>query len=238
MKVDKACAIVFLLAFSSCFYSCSSGGGNDENPPVEPPTNQVNLPAKAVGVLPANGEPCSEYEVVFGDNSKVQVTFQWNEAEFAQSYILIVLESGLEIFRDSFTSLQTQVELNKGLTYTWHLISVNDEGDTNGDTFSFTTPGTPIGNFAPYAADITFVFNTDTLELDISWVGSDEDGDTLTYDVTVRENEEILVKNTAYMEDFLDTITYMAGTDYSVEVIAKDSSGNFSISMANEKAPD
>nr|WP_299338163.1 hypothetical protein [Allomuricauda sp.] len=219
--------------------SCSSGGEDSPEPPVvEPPIETINVPAKAVGVLPANGEPCSEYETVPTDASKVLVAFQWNEAQFAQSYVLVALEDNMEVFRDTFTALQAAVELDRGRTYTWRLISRNNDGETVGDTYSFTTPGTPIGNYAPYAAAITLAFDTNTLELSVSWVGSDEDGDTLVYDVTLRENNGILVQMEDLNQDFLDPVPYLVGAEYTVEVISKDPQGNFSVSITNEKAPE
>lgn len=223
--------------FVMMVFSCSSSGDDSPEPPVvEPPIETINLPAKAVGVLPANGEPCSEYETVSNDASKVLVAFQWNSAQFAESYLLVILEDNTEVFRDTFTALQASAELNRGRTYTWRLISRNNGGETVGDTYSFTTPGTPIGNYAPYAAAISLAFETNTLELSVSWVGSDEDGEALVYDVTLRENNEIQVEMEDLTQDFLDPIPYLVGAEYTVEVISRDPQGNFSISITNEKA--
>lgn len=233
MKEIKSIITLLLFIPVVSLLSCDDGGGGSEEPPV--PTNP---PAKAVGVLPANGEPCSDYDEVTDDDSKVLVAFSWNAAQFAQSYILVISEGASEVFRNSFNSLDTAVQLDRGKTYTWLVISVNEDGQTNGDTFSFTTPGTPIGNFAPYAAQITIAFDTNTLEMSVSWVGSDADDDTLTYDVSVWENESILVEEKDYTLASINPITFIGGAHYSVEVISKDSSGNFSISTASNGAPD
>ena len=137
--------------------SCSDGDGggvSDDGP--EPP------PAKAIGTLPANGEPCSDYEDVASDDSRVSVLFNWNVAQFADSYVLTVLEGSTEVFSNTFSTLSAKVELDRGKTYRWSVTSVNGDGQTGGDSNSFTTPGTPVGNFAPYTAEITVAFDQGT----------------------------------------------------------------------------
>ena len=234
MRWNKVYILTLFLVYIGFISACSSGdGGTDTNPPMD----QVNLPAKAIGVLPANGEPCSEYEPILDNENRIRVAFQWNTAQFAQRYILVVMQNNSEVFRNSFTSTQTEVDLDRGATYTWRIISVNQEGETNGDTFSFTTPGTPIGNFAPYAAEITIDFDITSMDMAISWIGSDEDGDTLQYDITVQENETVIIESSNQSEDFLELISYMEGADYIVEVISRDTFGNFSVSRSNVRAP-
>lgn len=210
---------------------CSGGGDEIEEPPIE----EKNLPAKAVGVLPANGEPCSDYEEVVNDDSKVLVAFQWNTAQFAQSYVLIVSEGGNEVFRDSFTVLQAQVELDKGKTYTWHLISVNEDGQTNSDTYSFTTPGTPIGNYAPYAAEISVTF--DPTSMYVSWIGNDQDGDELTFDIKIFEDGELVSEFSDVLDSQINPMAYAPNAEYTVNVNSKDSHGSSSESNLTVIAP-
>ncbi|MGW9687298.1 hypothetical protein [Flagellimonas sp. 2504JD1-5] len=219
--------------FTIALFSCGGGDGGGEEPPEE----QKNPPAKAVGTLPVNGEPCSDYEEVSNDDSKVLVAFKWNAAQLAQNYVLRIVEGSTEVFRNSLSVLETKVELERGKTYSWSLTSANSDGETVGDTYSFTTPGIPQGNFAPYAAGISIEFNTQNTELSISWVGSDEDGDQLTYDVSVWENDIILVEENDYDQITIAPIIYQSGEDYSVEVVSKDTSGNFSISKVTDTAP-
>ncbi|MGX1929918.1 hypothetical protein [Flagellimonas sp. 2504JD4-2] len=214
--------------------ACGGGGGNEGE---EPPEEQKTPPAKAVGTLPANGEPCSDYEEVANDDTKVLVSFKWNAAQLAQNYILGITEGSTEVFSNSFNALEAKVELDRGKTYSWSLTSVNSDGETSGDTYSFATPGIPEGNYAPYAAEIAIEFDTQNSEIAISWIGRDEDGDALTYDVTVWENDVILVEETDYDQTSVNPVVYQNGVDYSVEVVSKDSSGNFSISRAQETAP-
>ncbi len=225
MKKNKS--ILLILIFFNVLISCSS---SSEEGTEQQPNEQGNPPAKTVGTLPANGEPCSEYEEVSNDETKISVPFRWNSAQFAQSYLLVVSEGTNEILRNPLSDLQADAILDRGKTYTWRVISVNGNGQTDGDTFSFTTPGTPIGNFAPYAAEITVNFDSVTSEMTVSWVGSDEDGDTLTYDVGIFEEDESIFESFDLAEIIIDPITFVPSTNYVIEVISRDTAGNFSIS--------
>ncbi len=103
--------------------------------------------------------------------------------------------------------------------------------------FIETNTSQAIGNYVPYAAVISVAFNSSTSEMAISWVGSDEDGDTLIYEVVVKEDEIILLEVTNIAEDFLNSIAFIPTATYTIEVISKDNFGNFSISKHEVIAP-
>ena len=216
--------IVIALAISSCSSSSSS----------DPSDEPQNPPQRAIGVIPANGEPCSDYEFISNDLSKVSVLFRWNAAQFAESYELILFEGTTTVNSTTTSALETNVVLNRAKTYSWSVTSINSTGETSGDTYSFTTPGVPNQNFAPYTADISITFNTGTSEMTVSWVGSDEDGDELTYDVTVYEEGFELVTFNNLIVNSLDPIIAIPGTEYMVKVISTDTAGNFSESLKQE----
>ena len=224
---------LFGVTMIGILFSCGGGGGGEE-----PPIEQKNPPAKAIGVLPANGEPCSDYEEVSGSDTKVLILFKWNAAQFAQSYEVVVSDGNNEIARKSVGTLETKIELDRGKTYSWQINSINGDGEATSNTNSFTTPGVPVGNYVPYAAEITIGFDTVNLEMTVSWVGNDADGDELTYDITVWENGSIILEETDYAQDSFDPITIKNGEIYTVEVISKDSFGNSSISTTSEEAPE
>ncbi|WP_435624420.1 hypothetical protein [Flagellimonas sp.] len=237
MRKGKFLIILIVVLSIGFLVSCSSGGDEGSTPVDPPPVNQVNPPGKAVGVLPENGEPCSEYEEVTEDDTKVQVAFQWNAANLAQSYTLIVNQGASEVFRNSLNALQTEVVLDRGQTYTWLVVAVNDDGQTNGDTFSFTTPGTPTSNFAPYAAEITADFDSGPSEMIITWIGNDEDGDELTFDVSVLEEGESIFESMNLTETTVEPILVEPNLEYVIEVISRDPTGNFSISRLTTSFP-
>ncbi|MEQ5790319.1 hypothetical protein J4E06_04590 [Muricauda sp. NFXS6] len=236
MKRKKSISRIIYGCIVVLLSSCGGGDGGEQPSPEPEPTN--DLPMAVTGTLPANGEPCSDYEEVPSDESKVLIAFNWNEAQFADSYELAVLEGSSEIFKNTYSNVETQVELQRGKTYTWSVTAINEFGETSGSTYSFATPGIPLGNYAPYAAEISVDFDTETMEMSVSWLGKDEDGDTLVYDVKVLENNNTLFEEVDYSTDSLGPIQFVSGETYVVEVISKDTSGNFSISNIAIQAPD
>ena len=236
MKKIKSISGFLYFSILTLIAACGGGGGGGQPAPEPEPSG--DFPAKVVGSLPANGEPCSDYEEVTSDTSKVEILFKWNTAQFTDSYELIVMEGGTEVFRQNYTVLEARVQLQRGKTFSWAIKSINKFGETSGNTYSFTTPGTAIGNFAPYAAQITLGFDVDTMEMSVNWIGSDEDADVLTYDVKVWENDILLMEEVDYTSDSLPLISFISGESYTVEVVSKDSSGNYSGSTVSETAPE
>lgn len=216
----------------SLFVSCSKSSSSEE-----PPLETLNPPAKVVGVLPWNGEPCSDFETVPNEELKISVLFRWKVAQFAKSYILVISDGANEVARNTYTTLETNEQLDRGKTYAWTVTSINTDGETSGDTYSFTTSGVPVGNYAPYAADISVDFDSNTSLMLVSWIGADEDGDDLTYDVNVFQGEELLLESLNINETLLDSISFEPDTNYIVEVGSKDKFGNYSISRLNITAP-
>ncbi|RYC52679.1 hypothetical protein DN53_00220 [Flagellimonas olearia] len=191
-----------------------------------------------MGTLPTNGEPCSDYSEVSGDDTKVLILFKWNAAESAQNYNLIISESGSEVTQKNVNGLETTVPLDRGKTYAWQVNAINSDGETNSNTYSFTTPGIPEGNYAPYAAQISVEFITETSEMLVSWVGEDEDGDILSYDVVIFWEGTTGETFTGLMETTLETVSYIPSTAYTVQVTSKETSGNFSISIVEGTTPE
>ncbi len=216
--------LLLIVGLGSC-------GGSDSS---DPAPDEPNFPGKAQGTLPANGEPCSEFEEVPGDPSKASIFFKWTSAEFTRDYELKVFEGQNEVLREIFTSLETSIVLDKGKSYSWSVTTKNDEGETSSDTFSFTTPGEPVGNYAPYAAEITISFNIATSQMSLSWLGSDEDGDSLTYDVSIWQDGELLVTFNDLLSGAVDNVAVVQQSQYDIEVTSKDGFGNFSISKTSK----
>ncbi|MDC6386283.1 hypothetical protein D2V93_17915 [Flagellimonas taeanensis] len=231
MKIQKVTVILghLILAF---LFSCD--GGSADIPP-----EQVDVvPEKVIGSLPVNGEPCSEYEDVTGNNSKVSILFRWSIAQTAKSYELIVYEGAIEVLRKSVTTSETKIELDRGKTFTWQVISKNGTAESVSSTYSFTSPGVPDGNFAPYAADIDIEFNNIVQQMSISWKCNDEDGDTLIYNVKIVQEHTGEVRYESLTETTLEPIQYIPETTYSIEIQAIDPFGNFSVSKVGGETPE
>lgn len=234
MKMLKSTIIIAVLILSNILFSCSSDGSTSKTPLEE----EINPPTKVIATLPVNGEPCSDYEEISGDDTQVSVYFSWQEAQYAQNYELVVSDGGNEVFRNLFNGLGAKVTLNRGKVYTWNVIAKNSDGQTNSDTMSFATPGTPVGNYVPYAAEIIMVFDATTADLNVSWVGEDEDGDVLSYDVVVKEEGEAIVDLKDLTTNALEATTTSPNSMYTVQVISKDGFGNFSVSEASMTSPE
>lgn len=228
MRILKLIPIIIFLSFVVVACEESTEKPEDETPPV--------LPESAIGILPENGEPCSEYEIVSNDDTKVAVFFQWEAAQFAQNYELVIAEGQDVAAREVTAVTQVSVELDRGNTYNWYVTSKNSDGETIGSTYSFTTPGTPNGNFAPYPAEIIVDFEANN-EMTISWTGNDEDGDELLFDVTVINEEIVVFEDVDLGSGTLVSIPYSPGSVYKIDVTSRDSEGNFSISSKNIETP-
>lgn len=231
MKIQKVTVILghLILVF---LFSCD-GGSADVLP------EQVDVvPEKVIGSLPVNGEPCSDYEEVFDNSSKVSILFKWSIAQTAKSYDIIVYEGASEVSRKSVTTSETKLELDRGKTFTWQVISKNGTAESVSNTYSFTSPGVPDGNFAPYAADIDIEFNNIVQEMSVSWICNDEDGDTLIYNVKIVQEQIGEVRYEGLTETTLGPIQYIPETPYSIEIQAIDPFGNFSLSKVEGETPE
>lgn len=229
-KVKYLASIILII---STFVSCDKGSDTDTEKQTEKP-----LPTKAQGTLPANGEPCSDFEIVSNDDSKVSILFKWNASKDAVNYDLIVMDGTQKAAKTTVGATEATLTLDKGRTYSWTVTAKNETGNTVSDTYSFTTPGQAIGNYAPYAAEITLGFNTTNQTLNISWTAEDEDGDSLTFDVEISESEILLQEELELTSNNVEDIPYVNGTMYSVKVTAKDVSGNFSVSEKTATSPE
>ena len=231
---------LLLMMFAALALACGGSSGSDDSTDDDPgnPDPQQQLPGKAGALLPVNGEPCSEFEDVAGEADKALIFFQWSAASSANSYRIDVLEGGNGVASASLSERETQFVLDRGKTFTWTVTAINDDGQTISDTFSFTSPGVPVGNFAPYAAEISLDFDIANVEMNISWTASDEDGDPLTFDVEVLQEGVSIESFTDLTDTFLAPLPYIPGDNYEIRVTSRDDAGNFSISVLEEEAPE
>lgn len=220
LKYFTGLALVFVF-LNSC----------DKSTPAET-EKQIDkpVPTKATGTLPANGEPCSEFEPIPNDDTKVSILFKWNTAQNAVNYELKVLLGNGQAATTTVGAQEATVTLHRGKTYTWTVTSKNESGSTVSDTYSFTTPGLSEGNYAPYAAEISTEFEPVAQLLTVNWTATDEDGDSLIYDVIITENETVILEETDLLNKSITGIGYIDDANYTIMVVSKDGTGNFSVS--------
>lgn len=221
-------SVLLIVLISACNKSSSA-----------PDTIEPQIPGKPVGILPANAETCSDFEEVPGASDKATIFFSWSKAENATGYRIQLFESEIEVQSISVTATEAEFVLDKGTLYTWMVAAESTAGSTPSNTMSFTTPGRALGNFAPYAAEISTEYDSSASEISISWIGSDEDGDALTYDINVKDADGNEIFNqTNLSETTLDPIMATMGETYTISVTTNDSFDNFSTSASIVKVGD
>lgn len=228
---------VLTLLVVSLLNGCTKSSDSEDETAKNPPKEELKSPEKSIALLPKNGDTCSEFDSIESEPDMASVFFSWTEAARSDNYVLEVFDS--DTLTKSITVDETEavVILDKGKLYTWTITSKNIAGAAKSDTFSFITPGEPIGNFVPYAAKITMDFDTANDRLRISWVGNDQDGDILTYNVKVEEEQETILVQSDLTVSSVEPIIILPGMDYRVEVISFDEYGNYSKAESNKTAP-
>lgn len=230
MQLQKHKLVLILLII--LIGACTKSGTPPED--IKP-----ELPGKPEGILPANAETCSDFEEVIGAADKAAILFSWSPSENTTNYLLRVFASETEVSSSTVSTTEAKLTLEKGKSYTWSITAKNGTGEAISNTLSFTTPGRVIGNFAPYAAEINTEYNSTSSELSISWSGSDEDGDILTYDASVKDGGgNDILNQTNLSESILNPISVTLGETYTIRITSRDGSSNFSISAFTVKVGD
>jgi hypothetical protein len=153
------------------------------------------VPADAVLVSPLKDQLCEQ-----GVNSnldKSRIFFEWQRAENAQSYDLVVtdLETGENFitYKDIYDT-RKELELVHNHAYSWYVISKNINSSVTGisPTWNFFFVGVPKDNYAPFPASIVspgygnIVQSSDGM-VTLEWEASDPDGDNLSYTLYLDE---------------------------------------------------
>ncbi len=226
MRTIKNIKTIFLFVSLGFLTSCGGGGGSSEE-------QVVNLPEKPSLSLPANGENCSAYTVVASDNTKAEIGFSWNSAAYASSYVLVITQAGNTILNQTLTSTTYKTILDKGKTYSWTVTAKNNDGINTSATYSFTTPGNPIGNYVPYAAVINFSINSTSSMASLSWVGKDEDSVTadLKYDIEIKQDNTIIQSLTNQTVTSIADFAAVLNSTYQIKINTIDKQGSFSSSV-------
>ncbi len=217
---------IFLFIGLGLLVSC--GGGSDSTD-----ERKINLPGTPVLSLPLNGETCSDYTVVASNTAKAEISFSWASTTYATSYVLLVKQAGSTVVNQILTSNSYKAVLDKGKTYSWTITAKNNGGESTSPTYSFTTPGNPIGNYVPYAAIINFSVNSSTSMANLSWVGKDEDSSAseLKYDIEIKkDNVVIQTLSNQTVTSIADFVAVLNAT-YQIKIKTIDKQGSYSTSI-------
>lgn len=214
---------VSLIIFS-CGGGSESGGDDDVIPPSPPPaalTDAVSL------MIPINNDVCTDFTSA-EDNDFVRISLQWSAVTGARSYEVNIKQLNTNTIQTvSVSGVRTSIVLLRNTRYEWFVTGINADNvkGVKGEKFTFTTPALGAVNTAPYV-ELLLEFDHQNDILNVSWEGIDPDNDIIIYTILVFENDnEILFfENTNSL--FIDDIPARIGSQYKVEVFARDSNGN------------
>lgn len=215
------------------FLLISCGGSKESEPEPEPPV-VIPPPSAASLVFPDNNTECNEGIIISDTQSRV--TFQWTEAQNADSYELTVrnLNSNNTVSATSATN-SAALTIVRGTPYEWSVISkANGTNETATSTiWRFYNQGPGIENYAPFPAQVVFPARGSTVNASgaiiLEWEGSDIDNDIAEYEIYLdtSESPSTLVGSTS---ETTFEVTLSSSTTYYWQVVTRDQEGNTSTS--------
>lgn len=182
-------APLILLGFTLfSIISCTKESGSNPTPPV---VEEVNPPAITILSIPANNSTCEQGFTLNSDESSV--SFSWEDAANTDNYEIVVtnIDSQVQINKSNISGNSTTVTLQKGMPYSWKIISKSLEtsATASSELWKFYLAGAGITNYAPFpptlispVSGLAVVPNAQG-KITLSWEGNDVDGDALLYTV-------------------------------------------------------
>jgi hypothetical protein len=216
--------IVFVLSIS---YGC--GSSSDDAPgfnPDQTPTPAAKAEAPDL-IEPLNGEECSKFSTT-NDENIVAVPFRWSNADNASQYE-ISIEGGTAIQTKTVSGTNTTFDLARDTKYNWHVTGINTD-NVKGDmstTFELRTPGYGVSNTVPYVI-IDFLLDKESNMAMLSWEGFDDDGDNLSYNVLIKENDVVILELFDTEQTSVQDFTILDGALYEVTITITDEQNNSS----------
>ena len=222
-------SIKYILLFIVAGLLTSCGGGSDDN--GEEPTPVAMPPEAAVLVFPENNTECNEGTILSDTQSRV--TFQWNTAANSDRYTVNLrnLETGtVETFNT--TNTQQEINLQRGIPYSWFVISRNDAGSqtANSATWQFYNAGVPVESYAPFPAEVINPQTGSSVNagnIVIEWTASDIDNDIAEYQVFMDTSSPPETEITTTDNSFVE-ISVNSDNIYYFYIVVKDLQNNTS----------
>ncbi len=197
--------------------------------------DRPRIPQAAELLFPLQDSECTTGTDL--SDSRSQVEFQWEAAPNTASYELRVTNQLTETTQTVSTqALSSALPLDKGVPYSWMVISRNTETEetATSETWQFYNAGS-LKTYAPFPARIvsprsgsgkTADTNSQVL---LEWDGADVDNDIAGYEVyfsTTAPPASLEASPSNMTETLL--VTVAPGSVYYWKVITKDSQGNSS----------
>lgn len=161
--------LLYRFLISLLILSCSK---KDDGPSVPRPTQLQ---------LPLNNSICNGSD----NGTTVNVNFNWLVVDSATSYrIEIFNATGEMIFNQTTLNTSLEVTLNKNLSFSWNVKSINEVGESNSNSFVATTPGESIPNRIPFIHSIVLDKENNLIQVLVQ----DHEDDALIFDAYIAEN--------------------------------------------------
>ena len=207
--------------------SCSGEdiqNSTDDDPKTQKPVNKA--PSSPKLILPENNLACTYSTMTFEweqstdpEGENVHYEFELSEKENFEDLI--------ETVETSNTSVS--LDLEKGTSYYWRVLSLDEDGNESDhdEIRSFFTEPSLTYNSIPQNPNSENPLNNTTVDKDLSlleWISTDQDGDSLTFDVYFGiANPPPLIKEN--IKENSIKINLNEVTTYYWQIIAKDAQG-------------
>lgn len=216
-------SIVFSAAFL-LFLSCGSDNEDNGGGPA---------PTAAALIAPVNNSECLSGISVSPTVSTV--TFEWNPTQNTEKYLLYVknLETNSELQYNAATAVTFDVDLQKGVPYSWYVLSKSADGTgTPSEKWKFYNAGDGVENYAPFPAEAIFPAMSSTIEansVSLQWAAQDLDDDIKDYKVYMDSSQDpTTLKGTVTSPTI--NVAVNTGLTFYWKVITTDDAGNSSSS--------
>jgi len=214
--------LVLVLIVTAC------GGGGEEPEPI--PLH----PGSSILTFPNQNSECTVGTNKTSTNSTV--LFKWGASLNTDSYELILknLVSD-EITNYNSLTNELEIELLRGIAYSWHVISkfksVSETGIS--EIWKFYNAGEGVVSYAPFPAEAVSPINGSSLattsgKIIFDWNGSDVENDIESYDVYFGTTDTPPIIKSGQVDSMFEDISISSATTYYWYVVTKDEQGNSS----------
>ncbi len=218
--------IIYLLIVTTILWSCG-GDGVDVN----------NIPSVPSITYPTNNLICIENNI----------TFQWSasadsDGDAVTYEVQIATDNSFTsiVYTVSPTTTSFNYTLDKGVTYYWRIRALDSEGASSySPVYSFYTEGEGVSNHLPDSPELVAPTLNEAVSVSptLQWAANDDDNDDLTFDVFLKETNNIDVANDTPISSnqsatsFSPSTALTASTQYYWKIVVKDDNGGENIGL-------